>query len=163
MHLVGCFIRYFCTLYWFIGYIVVTDCVYSAVRSKSLNSVTVLVFVFFKCHDSSNYSQAYHHARPSSILVKSIWILWLSERSWNTFLPEDAGFPHWTSVHRQTILIFIYVLVSQKNKGTKPGSLPKYDSLSEITLGDTRKKSASNFVCFKRIFFWLVAWKLWPI
>lgn len=74
--------------------------------------------------------------------------MWLSERYWDKFLPEDAGFPHWTSIHRQTILIFIYMLVSQKNKGTKPGSLPKYNSLSEIMGGDTTEKSASTFCSF---------------
>ena len=55
-------------VYWII---VVTECVCSAVRAESLISLTVLLF-FFKCHGSSNYSPAYHPARPSSILVKSI-------------------------------------------------------------------------------------------
>jgi hypothetical protein len=136
------------TLLIYCTYIVVTECVYCTVRAEFLNSITVLVF-FFKCHGSSNYSPACYHARPSSILVKSIWVLWWSERYWDRFLPEDANFPLWTSIHRQTILIFIYMLVSRKNRGTKPWSLPKYNSLSEIMGRDTREKSASTFCSFK--------------
>jgi hypothetical protein len=126
----------------------VTECIYCTVRAELLNSITILVF-FFKCHDTNNYSPAYHHARPSSFLAKPIWVLWWSERYWDKFLPEDDNFPHWTSIHRQTILISIYMFVSRKNRGTKPGSLPKYTSLSEIMGRDTREKSASTSCPFK--------------
>jgi hypothetical protein len=50
--------------------------------------------------------------------------------------PEDFGFSRSVPVHHNTMLVFTYMLLLQKDKGARPGSLPKDNALSETGEGD---------------------------